>query len=80
MFELYAEVIINSDAIEIDRPFTYKVKEELLDIINYCYDTNYLTFSDIPKELIKEYIISEIGSIFSFETSNIDIKEVHCEE
>lgn len=33
MFELYAEVIINSDAIEIDRPFTYKVKEELLDII-----------------------------------------------
>ena len=55
-------------------------EEELLDIINYCYDTNYLTFSDIPKELIKEYIISEIGSIFSFETSNIDIKEVHCEE
>lgn len=33
MFELYAEVIINSDAIEIDRPFTYKVKEELIDII-----------------------------------------------
>jgi len=33
LFELYAEVIINSDAIEIDRPFTYKVKEELLDII-----------------------------------------------
>ena len=33
MLELYAEVIINSDAIEIDRPFTYKVKEELLDII-----------------------------------------------
>lgn len=51
-------------------------EEELLDIINYCYDTNYLTFSDIPKKLIKEYIISEIGS----ETSNIDIKEVHCEE
>ena len=23
-------------------------EEELLDIINYCYDTNYLTFSDIP--------------------------------
>lgn len=55
-------------------------EEELLDIINYCYDTNYLTFSDIPKELIKEYIISEIGNIFSFKTSNIDIKEVHCEE
>lgn len=55
-------------------------EEELLDIINYCCDTNYLTFSDIPKELIKEYIIDEMGSIFSFETSNIDIKEVHCEE
>lgn len=53
---------------------------ELLDIINYCYDTNYLTFSDIPKELIKEYILDEMGSIFSFETSDIDIKEVHCEE
>lgn len=33
MVELYAEVIVNSDAIDIDRPFTYKVKEELLDII-----------------------------------------------
>ena len=31
--ELYAEVIINSDAIDIDRPFTYKVSEELFDII-----------------------------------------------
>lgn len=28
MIDLYAEVIINSDAIEIDRPFTYKVKDE----------------------------------------------------
>lgn len=55
-------------------------EEELLDSINYCYDTNYLTFSDIPKELIKEYIIDEMESIFSFKTSNIDIKEVHCEE
>lgn len=33
MIDLYAEVIINSDAIEIDRPFTYKVKEEHNDII-----------------------------------------------
>lgn len=33
MLELYAEVIVNSDAIEIDRPFTYKVKEELVDKI-----------------------------------------------
>ena len=28
MIDIYAEVIINSDAIEIDRPFTYRVKEE----------------------------------------------------
>lgn len=33
MIDLYAEVIINSDAIEIDRPFTYKVKEEQNDFI-----------------------------------------------
>lgn len=26
--KLYAEVIINSEALEIDRPFTYKVPEE----------------------------------------------------
>ena len=24
-FELYAEIILNSEAVEIDRPFTYKV-------------------------------------------------------
>ena len=29
MLKLYAEVIINSDAMEIDRPFTYGVPEEL---------------------------------------------------
>lgn len=33
MIDLYAEVIINSEAIEIDRPFTYKVKEEHNEII-----------------------------------------------
>ena len=25
---LYAEIIVNSEALEIDRPFTYKVPEE----------------------------------------------------
>ncbi|NLK93792.1 MAG: primosomal protein N' [Clostridiales bacterium] len=33
MDELYAEVIINSEAQVIDRPFTYKVKEKDYDII-----------------------------------------------
>lgn len=33
MMDLYAEIIINSDAIEIDRPFTYKVREEIEDTI-----------------------------------------------
>ena len=28
MIDLYAEVIINSDAVQIDRPFTYKVRDE----------------------------------------------------
>ena len=33
MIDLYAEIIINSDAIEIDRPFTYRVKEEHEELI-----------------------------------------------
>ena len=33
MEELFAEIIINSDALQIDKPFTYKVKEEYNDII-----------------------------------------------
>ena len=33
MLELYAEVIINSDAVDIDKPFTYKVKEEDFETI-----------------------------------------------
>ncbi|NYC49199.1 primosomal protein N' [Clostridium beijerinckii] len=30
---MYAEIIINSDALEIDKPFTYKVPSELQDKI-----------------------------------------------
>ena len=33
MIDLYAEVIINSDAVAIDKPFTYKVKVEHSEII-----------------------------------------------
>lgn len=33
MIDLYAEIIINSEAIELDRTFTYKVKEEYNEII-----------------------------------------------
>ena len=33
MIDLYAEIIINSDAVEIDRPFTYKVRDEDNEII-----------------------------------------------
>lgn len=31
--DLYADIIVNSDAITIDKPFSYKVKEELKDVI-----------------------------------------------
>lgn len=37
MIDIYAEVIVNSDAYEIDRPFTYKVKEEYNDLIQVGY-------------------------------------------
>lgn len=33
----FAEVIVNSDAIQIDRPFTYKVPENLIDKIEVGY-------------------------------------------
>ena len=29
----YAEIILNSDALEIDRPFTYKISNELINDI-----------------------------------------------
>ena len=31
--DLYADIIVNSDAVTIDKPFSYKVKDELFDII-----------------------------------------------
>ncbi|MGL4655123.1 MAG: primosomal protein N' [Sarcina sp.] len=31
--DLYADIIVNSDAITIDKPFSYKVKEEFRDIL-----------------------------------------------
>jgi len=30
--KLYADIIVNSDALDIDRPFTYEIPEELIDI------------------------------------------------
>ena len=29
--KLYADVIVNSDALDIDRPFTYEIPEEIID-------------------------------------------------
>lgn len=31
--DLYADIIVNSDAITIDKPFSYKIKEELRDVL-----------------------------------------------
>lgn len=31
--DLYADIVVNSDAVTIDKPFSYKVKEELRDIL-----------------------------------------------
>ena len=31
---MYAEIILNSDALEIDKPFTYKVPYELIEKID----------------------------------------------
>ena len=33
ILNLYAEIILNSDALEIDRPFTYKIPNDLVDYI-----------------------------------------------
>ena len=37
MIDIYAEVIINSDAVSIDKPFTYLVKTEDNEIIKVGY-------------------------------------------
>lgn len=34
---MYAEIIINSDALEVDKPFTYKIPDEFLDNIDVGY-------------------------------------------
>ncbi|HCW53212.1 MAG TPA: primosomal protein N' [Clostridium sp.] len=34
---MYAEIIINSDALEVDKPFTYKIPDEFLDNIDIGY-------------------------------------------
>lgn len=33
ILEKFAEVIVNSDAVTIDKPFTYKIKEDLINKI-----------------------------------------------
>ncbi len=34
---IYAEIIINSDASEVDRPFTYKIPDEFIDKVDVGY-------------------------------------------
>ncbi|ENZ01735.1 primosomal protein N' [Clostridium thermobutyricum] len=53
--ELYAEIIINSEAIEIDRPFTYKVKEDMADKIQIGHRVR-VSFGSI-KGYLQGYVI-----------------------
>ncbi|WP_024614599.1 primosomal protein N' [Clostridium sp. Ade.TY] len=54
--ELYAEVIVNSEAVEIDKPFTYKVKKEFNDLISIGHRVK-VPFG-ISNKLIEGFVIA----------------------
>lgn len=56
MLEMYAEVIVNSDAVDIDKPFTYKVKEEDLERIQVGHRVK-VSFGG-RNNLIEAFVIS----------------------
>ena len=54
--ELYAEVIVNSEAVEIDKPFTYKVKKDFNDLISIGHRVK-VPFG-VSNKLIEGFVIA----------------------
>jgi len=74
---LYAEVIINSDALEIDKPFTYEIPENYIKLVKigqwvkvpfgYRNSMDAFIIKLIEQEEIKEFEIKEINKIENIE-------------
>ncbi|MBU5454016.1 primosomal protein N' [Caproiciproducens sp. MSJ-32] len=75
--KLYAEVIINSDALEIDKPFTYEIPENYIKLVKigqwvkvpfgYRNSMDAFIIKLIEQEEIKEFEIKEINKIENIE-------------
>jgi primosomal protein N' (replication factor Y) (superfamily II helicase) len=68
--KIYAEVVINSDALEIDKPFTYEVPEELIK------DINVGQWVKVPFGIKNSLVDGFILSIKEDEISGLRIKKI----
>ena len=80
--KLYAEIIVNSDALEIDRPFTYKVPHELEEDIKIGqivkvpfgfgnrYSEGFVLSIKKEEEACLNFKVKEISSIENKEDNN----------
>ncbi|MDO5517679.1 MAG: primosomal protein N' [Clostridium sp.] len=71
---MYAEIIINSDALEVDKPFTYKIPEELIDKIDVGYMVK------VPFGMRSKSIYGFVMSIFREDEVDIKykVKNIQC--
>ena len=68
--KIYAEIVINSDALEIDKPFTYEVPEELIE------DIKVGQWVKVPFGIKNSLVDGFILSIKEDEVSGIRIKKI----
>ncbi|MGL5149678.1 MAG: primosomal protein N' [Clostridium sp.] len=70
--DLYAEIIVNSDAVEIDRPFTYKIPTELDMVLQVGHRVK-VPFGKSSK-LTEGFVI---GMLCDIPNSKIKYKKIH---
>lgn len=68
--KLYADVIVNSDALDIDRPFTYEIPEEIID------DTKVGQWVKVPFGIKNKSIDGFILKIEGKDVSSMRIKKI----
>ena len=68
--KIYAEIVINSDALDIDKPFTYEIPEELQD------DVRIGQWVKVPFGIKNSIVDGFILSVKEDEISKIKIKKI----
>ena len=68
--KLYADVIVNSDALDIDRPFTYEIPEEIID------DTKVGQWVKVPFGIKSKSMDGFILKIEEKDVSSMRIKKI----